>query len=109
RAAVAEELGITVEELEAAETEVREAHQAGAIARVQEMVDEGTLSQEQADAIIERIESGVGRFALPALRQHMGSERGLHDEMFEGGPFNGGPFGGSFFFGAPLFDDHSDE
>lgn len=102
RDAIAEALGITVEELEAAQTEVREAREAEAIARVQEQVAEGNLSQEEADAIIERIQSDEGLLG-PELRRHRSPRGG---GWLERGHSEGGfPFGGSFFFGAPDVDD----
>jgi len=58
QAAFASALGISVADLEAATAQVKAEKQAEAIARVNEKVAEGILTQAQADAIIERIESG---------------------------------------------------
>jgi len=54
---MAEAFGMSVEELEAAHAELKSAMQAAVIAKVQDAVEAGDLTQEQADAIIERIES----------------------------------------------------
>ncbi len=61
QAALATALGISVEDLETAKEALKAEHQAEAIARVNEKVADGTLTQEEADAIIERIESGEHR------------------------------------------------
>lgn len=87
--AFAQALGVTVEELEAAIEEAQEAAKAAAIARVQELVADGAITQERADAIIERIESGEPVF--PG-RGPGGPGRGF-DGGFGGG-FDGGGRGG---------------
>ena len=61
-AAFAAALGVSVEDLEAAKAALQAEHQAEVIARVNEKVADGTLTQEEADAIIERIESGERPF-----------------------------------------------
>lgn len=58
QAAFAAALGVSVDDLEAAKATLEAEHRAEAIARVNEKVADGTLTQEEADAIIERIESG---------------------------------------------------
>lgn len=87
RTALASALGVTIEALEAAEETVREAHTASAIERIEEKVADGTLTREQADEIIESIESGErpdGPFP--------GRGRGMRGGAAGGG--FGGPFGG---------------
>ena len=82
QAAFAAALGISVEDIEAAKATLEAEHQAEAIARVNEKVADGTLTQEEADAIIERIESGERPFR-------------------EGRPGRGGPGGFGGFGNAP--------
>lgn len=84
QAAFAAALGISVDDLEAAKAALQAEHQAEAIARVNEKVAEGRLTQEQADAIIERIES---------------RERPLLDGWPRRGGFGGRDFGGFGRFG----------
>ncbi|MFP5308032.1 MAG: hypothetical protein ACLGIR_00455 [Actinomycetes bacterium] len=70
--ALAEELGISSEELQAAMEAVREDLRADRLteleARLEEKVAAGELTQEQADAILERAESGE----WPRRRGHRG-------------------------------------
>jgi len=82
RAALASALGITVEALEAAQETVREAHTASMIERIEEKVTDGTLTREQADELIESIESGE-RPAVPFPGHGRGPRGGF-----------GGAFGG---------------
>ncbi len=56
--ALASELGVSVDALEAAQLAVGSARKAAAIERIEAKVADGTLTQERADAIIEQIESG---------------------------------------------------
>lgn len=80
---VAAELGVTREELV-------DAFQAVAIQRVEEKLADGDITQEQADELIERIESaeglGIGRFGFGVR----GGHHGPHGRM---GGFGGG-YGG---------------
>ncbi|MBV7333274.1 hypothetical protein KFU94_34580 [Chloroflexi bacterium TSY] len=96
---VAQTLGITVEELEAAKDEgkklselaeekgvemetVKEAMKASAISQVQQAVTDGELTQEEADRLIERIESGRGfgrRGQGPGRGGHRGLAHGVID------------------------------
>ncbi|HEX9888720.1 MAG TPA: hypothetical protein VGA69_04540 [Nitriliruptorales bacterium] len=79
--ALAQELGLTTEEVEAALEAVhdrfRAEHEAARLERVQERlaaaVEEGDLTQEQADAILEAAENGV----FPGGLGHRGP-RGHH-------------------------------
>jgi|GEM_PF-1490142 len=82
QAAFATALGVTVEEIEAAKEQLQAEKQAAAIARVNEAVADGTITQERADALIERIESGERPFG-----RHGG--RGFGGRGFGGG-FPGG-------------------
>lgn len=84
QAAFAAALGVSVDDLEAAKAALEAEHQTEAIARVNEKVAEGRLTQEQADAIIERIES---------------RERPLLDGWPRRGGFGGRDFGGFGRFG----------
>ncbi|MEM7533305.1 MAG: hypothetical protein AAF639_14075 [Chloroflexota bacterium] len=98
-------LGMTVEELEAAKEsgtsmaelletagltkeEFKAAMQPGLIAEVNEAVADGDLTQEQADVIIERIESGEFGHGRHGKRGHRGGpaflERGEHKEIVAG-------------------------
>ena len=72
---LADTLGISVDELTAA-------RQAVAIAKVQERLDAGEITQEQADAIIERIESGEWR----GPGRHRGRHHGEGRDGQEGAP-----------------------
>lgn len=65
-AALAEALGVTAEELEAAKRQV-------ALDRIDAAVDSGELSEERADALREAVESGEGR-------GHRGFGFGWHDD-----------------------------
>ena len=71
KAALADELGISSQTLDAAIETVKAAKQAEAIERVQQKVTDGVLTQAEADVIIERIENGErpfphrGRFGGP--------------------------------------------
>lgn len=80
---VAAELGVTSEELV-------DAFQAVAIQRVEQKLADGDITQEQADELIERIESaeglGIGRFGFGGR----GGHHGPHGRM---GGFGGG-YGG---------------
>ena len=103
KSALAEALGVTVEELEAAKengqsirelaeaqgvelSEVQEAKKAALIAAIEEAVDEGTITQEQADQMLERIENGN-------FRKGPRRGRGGNGDGFRGG-FSG-PRGGN--------------
>lgn len=77
-------LGVTVEEIEAAKEQLQAERQAAAIARVNQALADGTITQERADALIERIESGERPF-------------GRHGDRGFGG--FGGPRGFGGFFG----------
>lgn len=93
QAALAAELGVTAEQVDAAfeaakptEEEIAAARAerlAEAAERLAEAVAEGRLTQEEADTILDRIESGEG----PGRGFGPGG-RGHH------GPFGGGPHGG---------------
>lgn len=84
KAAVASELGVTVDEFEAAIEEANEARTAALIERIETAVAAGDLSRERADEMIERIESGERPLPRP-FRQ----DRGV--------PFQfGGTFEGTF-------------
>ncbi len=75
-ARLAENLGITQDELEAAIDETQ-------IEIVDEKVADGTLTEDQAAQLRERIESGEGGFFGPVLRHKQGMRHG-------GGGFHGG-------------------
>ncbi len=77
QAAFASALGVSVEDLQAAVDELQAARQADAIARIQEKVADGTLTQEEADAIIERIENGERPFGFGAGHGRFGGPRGF--------------------------------
>lgn len=77
---VASELGVTSEELE-------DAFKTVAIDRVNERADAGDITQEQAEAIIERIEESDGLPFLHGPRHHHPGPRGF------GGGFDGPPAG----------------
>ncbi len=84
QAAFASALGISVADLDAATEQLKAEKLAELIARVNEKVADGTLTQAEADVIIERIESGERPFA---------GRRGPGGRGF--GRFGGpGPFGG---------------
>ena len=87
QAAFASALGVSEADLQSAIDEVRAAKQAEAIARVQEKVTDGTLTQDEADAIIERIESGEAPFGF-GPGGHRG--RGFGGPRGFGGGFPGG-------------------
>lgn len=84
---VAAELGVTSEELV-------DAFQTVAIQRVEQKLADGDITQEQADELIERIESaeglGIGRFGFGG-RGGFGGHHGPHGRM---GGFGGGSDGG---------------
>ena len=103
QSAIAEALGITVEELEAAKengqsirdlaeaqgvelSELQEARKAALIEAVEEAVDEGTITQAQADQMLERIENGN-------VRKGPRRGRGGHGDGFRGS--FGAPRGGN--------------
>ncbi len=79
-AALAEELGVSVEELsQARESEMKQ--------RLDQAVEDGAITEEQADEIRERIESGE----LPPKGPHGGGPGGPDGP---GGPGASGPYGG---------------
>lgn len=117
-AIMADALGISVEELEAAradrvrlhdlidelgldETEVREAVQAGYEAAVADAVDAGIITQEQADALEDAPFRGFG-----GRGHHRG---GPHGGPHGGRGFEGGPQGGRGFNGGPGFSPFAPE
>jgi hypothetical protein len=63
-------LGVTVDELEAALTQSH-------LDRIDEKVADGTISEEEAAEIIERIESGEGRL-FPPFGRHGGGQGKMH-------------------------------
>lgn len=93
KSAFAAALGISVDELDAAQEQVKAEKQADAIARVNEALANGTITHEQADAMIERIEAGEGAFGLRGDGFHGG--RGGRGFGEPGGGFGGGLFGGA--------------
>lgn len=105
KSALAAALNVTVEELEAAQEQLQSERQAEAIARIEEAVADGDITREQADEMIERIESGEGLF--------FGDGRGFRFGGFGefgrfGAPFR---FEGEFraFPGGPFGDWDGDE
>lgn len=82
---LAENLGITVEELEAAmeatHEQLREEFEAAALERIDEAVAEGRITEEEAEKLRQRIEDGE----LPRPGRGRG---GLH-RGFRDGPFGG--------------------
>lgn len=72
QAALAAELGINVDQLQATLDGLKAEKVAEAIERINTKVADGTLTQEQADAIIERIESGEPPFPGPRGPRHGG-------------------------------------
>jgi len=67
----------SLESLGLDENATAEEIQAAKIAQVQAKVAEGTITQEQADAMIERIESGEKSFGNRGGRRHHGSRSSL--------------------------------
>ena len=88
--ALASALGISEADLQSAIDEVQAAKQAEAIARVQEKVTDGTLTQDEADAIIERIESGEAPFGFGVGGPGGHGGRGFGGPRGFGGGFPGG-------------------
>ncbi|MCA9851669.1 MAG: hypothetical protein KC461_13640 [Dehalococcoidia bacterium] len=88
--ALASALGISEADLQSAIDEVQAAKQAEAIARVQEKVTDGTLTQDEADAIIERIESGEAPFGFGVGGPGGHGCRGFGGPRGFGGGFPGG-------------------